>query len=306
MFIEKKIVVVGSTNTDMVVKTERFPNPGETVLGGEFLMNLGGKGANQAVAAARLGADVHFITRVGDDLFGQEAIKQLRNENIDVSGIGVDRGENSGVALITIDKNAENNIVVASGANAKLSFEDDTVLKQSINSETIVLVQLEIPQRSIEQVCHHAKEVGAVVVLNPAPASMLSDFILQTIDIVTPNQQEAEALSGIAVTDVDSAKRAAMKIHSLGPRVVIITMGAAGAFLYSAEESAFVDAYKVKAIDTTAAGDVFNGALVVGLSKGETPVRAMELASRAAAIAVTRIGAQQSAPTLSEVKSFFA
>ncbi|TDQ79796.1 ribokinase [Sphingobacterium yanglingense] len=306
MFIEKKIVVVGSTNTDMVVKTERFPNPGETVLGGEFLMNLGGKGANQAVAAARLGADVHFITRVGDDLFGQEAIKQLRNENIDVSGIGVDRGENSGVALITIDKNAENNIVVASGANAKLSFEDDTVLKKAINSETIVLVQLEIPQRSIEQVCHHAKEVGAVVVLNPAPASMLSDFILQTIDIVTPNQQEAEALSGIAVTDVDSAKRAAMKIHSLGPRVVIITMGAAGAFLYSAEESAFVDAYKVKAIDTTAAGDVFNGALVVGLSKGETPVRAMELASRAAAIAVTRIGAQQSAPTLSEVKSFFA
>lgn len=306
MFIEKKIVVVGSTNTDMVVKTERFPNPGETVLGGEFLMNLGGKGANQAVAAARLGADVHFITRVGDDLFGQEAIKQLRNENIDVSGIGVDRGENSGVALITIDKNAENNIVVASGANAKLSFEDDTVLKKAINSETIVLVQLEIPQRSIEQVCHHAKEVGAVVVLNPAPASMLSDFILQTIDIVTPNQQEAEALSGIAVTDVDSAKRAAMKIHSLGPRVVIITMGAAGAFLYSAEETAFVDAYKVKAIDTTAAGDVFNGALVVGLSKGETPVRAMELASRAAAIAVTRIGAQQSAPTLSEVKSFFA
>ncbi len=306
MFIEKKIVVVGSTNTDMVVKTDRFPNPGETVLGGEFLMNLGGKGANQAVAAARLGADVHFITRVGDDLFGQEAIKQLRNENIDVSGIGVDREENSGVALITIDKNAENNIVVASGANAKLSFEDDTVLKKMITSETIVLLQLEIPQRSIEQVCHHAKEVGAVVVLNPAPASMLSDFILQTIDIVTPNQQEAEALSGIAVTDLDSAKRAAMKIHCLGPRVVIITMGAAGAFLYAAGESAFVDAFKVKAIDTTAAGDVFNGALVVGLSKGETLVQAMELASKAAAIAVTRIGAQLSAPTLSEVKSFFA
>lgn len=305
MLIKKRIVVVGSTNTDMVVKTERFPDPGETVLGGEFFMNLGGKGANQAVAAARLGAEVHFITKVGDDVFGQNAIKQLKKENIDASAIAIDPNENSGVALITVDKNGENNIVVASGANAALNFDDSDVLERTITSDTIVLMQLEIPLSTIEQVCLFAKEKGATIVLNPAPATTLSESILKSVDIITPNQREAEMLSGIAVTDEETAKLAAAKISSIGPKVVLITMGAQGAYLYTKDVSTFMQAYKVTAVDTTAAGDVFNGALVVGLSKGESLPEAMDLACKAAALAVTRIGAQASAPTLAEVELFF-
>ncbi|MBL1407621.1 ribokinase [Sphingobacterium faecale] len=305
MLIKKRIVVVGSTNTDMVVKTERFPHPGETVLGGEFFMNLGGKGANQAVAAARLGAEVQFITKVGDDLFGQDAIKQLRNENIDASAIAIDRKRSSGVALITVDKNGENNIVVASGANAALNFEDNMVLEKTITADTIVLVQLEIPLATIEQVCGFAKKRGATVVLNPAPATTLSAGIMQAVDIITPNQQEAEMLSGIAVIDEKTAKLAAIKISSLGPKAVLITMGSKGAYLYENGDAKFMEAYKVVAVDTTAAGDVFNGALVVGLSRGESVSEAMDLACKSAALAVTRIGAQASAPTLSEVELFF-
>lgn len=304
MISQKKIIVVGSTNTDMVVKTDRFPLPGETVLGGKFFMNLGGKGANQAVAAARLSADVQFISCVGDDIFGQQAIHQLAKENIDVSAVSIDALENSGVALITVDKHAENNIVVASGANSKLDFDNNQGLKDAITADSIVLMQLEIPLTTVEQVAVYAKEVGATVVLNPAPASALSKTILEAIAIITPNQKEAQGLSGIEVTDLATAALAAKKIRDMGPPVVVITLGKLGSYLYSDEESIFMPSYKVIAEDTTAAGDVFNGGFVVGLSRGFTSEEAMRLGAKAAAIAVTRIGAQASAPTMAELALF--
>jgi len=289
----------------MVIKTNHFPNPGETVLGGQFYMNLGGKGANQAVAAARLGADVHFVTCVGDDLFGMEAVKQLRTENVQIFPMKPKQETHSGVALITIDKTGENNIVVASGANLKLDFEDTSLLEQLITEDSIVLVQLEIPIETILQVCTFAKGRGALLVLNPAPICPLPEEILSLVDIITPNQVEAKGLSGITVTDSASATLAAAKIHDMGPEHIIITMGDKGAVLFSSGEMISISGHPVDAVDTTAAGDVFNGALTMGLAKGNDILSSMTLANKAAAIAVTRIGAQSSAPTMDELDTFF-
>jgi len=304
MLINRKIIVVGSTNMDMVVRTNHFPAAGETVLGGKFYMNLGGKGANQAVAAARLGATVQFISSVGNDIFGKDALQQFKNENIDISAVRIDQNEKTGVALITVDINAENTIVVASGANENLYFDNLTELDNHISRGSIVLMQLEIPLNTIEKICVHAKEKGATVILNPAPAQMLTPAILQSLDIITPNQHEAELLSGVKVVDIHSAELAAIKLRDLGPKSVIITMGKEGAFLLTSEEKRHFPAIKVKPIDTTAAGDVFNGALVAGLSQGISLVECIVFANRAAAIAVTRQGAQDSAPTLQEMEIF--
>lgn len=304
MSLEKQIIVVGSINTDMVVMTNSFPNPGETLLAKQFLMNLGGKGANQAVAAARLGAQVTFVSKVGSDVFGTQAIDLLSQENIDVSFIDIDSTTNSGVALITVDKSGENTIVVASGANANLLYENTESFDGLINSNTILLMQLEIPISTIESLSVFAKKRKATVVLNPAPAQSLPKTVLACTDILTPNQTEAESITGIKIIDETSAHKAAKLIHEAGPKIVIITMGAKGVYVSSDNESFFMPAFRVNAVDTTAAGDVFNGALVVALSKGAPLRQAVEQACKAAAISVTRIGAQASAPTLKEIEAF--
>ncbi len=298
------IVVVGSTNTDMVIKASHFPQPGETILGGTFFMSAGGKGANQAVAAARLGGTVLFIAKTGYDIFGKQSIELFEKEGIDISGIQRDHYQPSGVALITVDDKGENCIVVAPGANAALTISDINEVKEKIENASLILVQLEIPLETVEHVAHIASSKKIKFVLNPAPAAKLSDELLKKISIITPNQKETEMLTGINVIDESSAKRAANLLRGKGIETVIITMGASGAFVFHENKYSMIRGHKVTVIDTTAAGDVFNGALVVALSEGQTMEDSVAFACKAAAISVTRLGAQASAPTREEVDSF--
>lgn len=295
------IIVIGSSNTDMVIKSPHLPMPGETILGGTFFMNAGGKGANQAVAAARLGGNVLFIAKVGDDIFGKKAVELFNKEGIDTSYVFTDDQHPSGIALINVDDHGENCIVVASGANAVLNKEDLELAKDSIANASILLLQLETPISTVEYVAAFTKENGVRVVLNPAPAAQLSDELLQNINIITPNQHEAAMLTGTEVNNIDSAKYAAKVLNGKGVETVIITLGADGALLYYKDFFTLIEAPIVQAADTTAAGDVFNGALVVALSEGKSMKHAVEYACNAAAISVTRLGAQASAPYRNEV-----
>ncbi|HVX52240.1 MAG TPA: ribokinase [Chitinophagaceae bacterium] len=290
------IVVAGSSNTDMVIKTAHLPAPGETVLGGSFFMNAGGKGANQAVAAARLGGDVTFIAKLGDDIFGKQALHLFNDEGIKTGGIVVDTQNPSGIALITVDGKGENCIAVASGANAALLPADINAVENLIAGANIILMQLEIPVETVEHITMLAKKHNKKVVLNPAPACMLGNALLKNIDIITPNQTEAEVLTGIEVTDQTSALAAAIALQEKGINQVIITMGAYGALVRDGKAFDFIRAPKVDAVDTTAAGDVFNGALAVALCEGVNIFEAAGFACKAAAISVTRLGAQASAP----------
>ncbi|MFD1629894.1 ribokinase [Pseudopedobacter beijingensis] len=301
---QSRIIVIGSSNTDMVVRTEHFPQPGETVLGNEFLMNPGGKGANQAVAAARLGGNVVFICKIGDDLFGESSIKLLKEEGININHVLIDNQLPSGVALITIDKKGENNIVVAPGANAALSVENIKDLDTLISTDTLLLMQLEIPLNTVKQVVLDAYEKGAKIVLNPAPACELPEEIYQKLHLITPNEKEASMLTGIQVKDINSAKEAAEILIAKGVKNVVITLGAKGALAIFNGECLFTEAKVVNAIDTTAAGDVFNGALVVALNEGKHIKEALEFAVEASAISVTRLGAQSSAPYRNELESY--
>jgi ribokinase len=296
-----RILVIGSSNTDMVIKTEKLPAPGETILGGTFLMNPGGKGANQAVAAARLGGKVTFITKRGNDLFGNQAVGLLMREGIDTQFIVKDLEFPSGVALITVDSQGENSIVVAPGSNGRLS-EDDIPTSVFENTKfDILLLQLEIPIKTVEYSAITASEQGIKVILNPAPACKLPDRLLQNTWLITPNETEAEAITGTEITDISSAYRAAVLIQQKGVKNVIITLGEMGAYIKSANFTGLVPGIKVTPVDTTAAGDVFNGALAVALSEEKDLQEAVAFANKAAAISVTRLGAQASAPYRSEV-----
>lgn len=299
----KKILVVGSSNTDMVIKTQNFPAPGETILGGKFLMNAGGKGANQAVAAARLGGLVTFVGKIGDDIFGKQAVQQLEDEGINVDYVAVDSENPSGVAMITVDQKGENSIVVASGSNGTLSPADFDKAMTELEESEFVLMQLETPIPTVEHIARKATQKQKKVILNPAPAAQLSGELLQNLYIITPNETEAELLTGIKVTDEKSALNAATVLHEKGVEIVIITMGAAGAFLLLDGNSEIIKAPKVEAIDTTAAGDTFNGALVVALSEGRTIQESIAFANKAASISVTRIGAQSSVPFRKEISN---
>ena len=302
---KNNILVVGSSNTDMMIKTEHLPRPGETVLGGSFFMNPGGKGANQAVAIARLGGQIAFICKTGSDIFGHQSHQLFEEEGIDTSYIFSDAKNPSGVALITVDENAENCIVVASGANANLSPENLTKAEEAIDDAEFVLMQLEIPINTVEFVAETAFGKGKKVILNPAPAQALSKQLLENLYLITPNETEAELISGVKITDEQSTIEAAKKIADMGVDNVIITLGSKGAFVYSSDVSEFVSAVKVKAIDTTAAGDIFNGALVVALAENNRSlIDAVRFACKASAISVTRIGAQSSAPYRNEVDIF--
>jgi ribokinase len=299
----KKIVVVGSCNTDMVIKADRLPIPGETILGGEFFMNPGGKGANQAVAASRLGGNVTLISKTGNDVFGRQSVTLYNAENIKTDYIFSDSKNPSGVALITVDSFGENCIVVASGANASLCRADIDKATEEIESSDLVLMQLEIPIDTVEYVAEMANNKGVKVILNPAPARALSDKLLKNLYIIIPNKSEAEILSGIKVTDLESAKQAAKIISDKGVDIVVITLGAQGALIKEHDNYQFVEAVRVEAIDTTAAGDVFCGTVCVGLSEGKSILEAVQMAAKASAITVTRMGAQSSIPYRSELAS---
>ena len=299
--VMSKIVVIGSSNTDMVIQSEHLPAPGETILGGEFFMNPGGKGANQAVAAAKLGGDVVFVARVGDDIFGQEAVAGFKLEGINTDFIVTDPEQPSGVATIMVDAKGENCIAVASGANNMLSPADVDQAMAQVDAADVLLMQLETPIETIEYVASLGSEKGKTVILNPAPAQALSDELLAKIDVITPNETEAEMLTGINVENLADAEKAAQALRDKGIGTVIITMGSQGAFVLSDSFTGMVATRKVEAVDTTAAGDTFNGALAVGMANGQAIEEALAFANKAATISVTRLGAQASVPSLAEL-----
>jgi ribokinase len=291
-----RILVIGSSNTDMVIKTEKIPSPGETILGGTFLLNPGGKGANQAVAASRLGGKVTFIAKRGNDLFGNQAIGIFMREGIDTQYVVKDPDLPSGVALIIVDSTGENSIVVAPGSNGNLQKEDIPMKIFESKRFGVLLLQLEIPVATVEFAAEAAMQNGMKVILNPAPAQILPESLLKKIWLATPNEVEAEELTGINITDLNSVEKAASRLIEMGAKNVIITLGETGAYIKSEDFTGLVPGIRVNAIDTTAAGDVFNGALTVALCDGKSLKEAVIYANKAAAISVTRMGAQASAP----------
>ena len=295
-----KIIIVGSANTDMVVKAKTLPLPGETILGGEFFMNAGGKGANQAVAAARLGGDVLLVAKVGDDIFGKQTIEGLQKEKINTGFIFIDKTAPSGTALINVNAQGENCIVVAPGANANLLPADIAKVK-GMEAAQILLMQLEIPITTIEQVAKNAKQNHQKMIINPAPAQKLSDELLNGLFLLTPNETEASILTGIHVVDEKSAAEAANIFLTKGVQNVIITLGKQGAYFQNYEEHFLVAAPIVEALDTTAAGDTFSGAMAVAITEDKSWKQAIEFAVKAASIAVTRLGAQASVPYRNEI-----
>ncbi len=302
--MSNRIVVVGSSNTDMIIKVHTIPKPGETVIGGRFSTAPGGKGANQAVAAARAGGNVSFIARVGNDMFGKQAIEGFRADRIDVSRVIVDPSAPSGVASIFVDAQGQNSIAVASGANANLSPQDIQKAADLIASADILVMQLETPVETVRAAAQIARDSNVTVILNPAPAQPLDDELLRCISILTPNESEAQLLTGIPVDSPQTAQKAADILSARGVKVVIITMGEKGALLATQNASAFVPGFKVDAVDATAAGDVFNGALAVAIAEGTPLPKAIRFANAAAALSVTKLGAQPSAPTRTAVERF--
>lgn len=302
--MKPKIVVVGSSNTDMIVKLPHLPKPGETVIHGSFAMAAGGKGANQAVAAARAGGEVSLLTKVGNDLFGNQALEGFKKEGLHTEYVSIDPSSRSGVALIFVDERGENSIGVASGANNEFHPSDLSQALDLISSADILLVQLEIPLSTVEAAMRCAADAGVRVILNPAPARTLEAEALRFASVITPNQTEAEALSGVPIIDDRSLETAAKALLSKGVETVVITLGKRGAFVAEAGTFETIPAPVVNPIDTTAAGDVFNGALAVSIGEGVDVRGAVRFANAAAALSVQKLGAQPSAPGRSEIVDF--
>ena len=297
----QKIIVIGSSNVDLTARVRTLPRPGETIGGARLHQANGGKGANQAVAAARLGADVTFLTCLGNDANGEMLSAQFAAEGIDTSKIKFSATP-TGTALIFVDDNAENCIAVAPGSNNDLLPADVEGIRDSISGAAYMLLQLEIPMPTVDKAILLADEAGVRTILNPAPMAPLSDGILKHVWLLTPNQTEAHSLTGIAVNDEEDARKAADALLSKGVGNVIITMGSKGSLVCTPWETTFVPARKVKAVDTTGAGDVYNGALVAALAEGKSLVSAARIATAASAVAVTRMGAQTSAPHRNELE----
>jgi ribokinase len=295
------VIVVGSANTDMILKCERLPLAGETILGGDFAMAAGGKGANQAVAAVRLGAEVTFVTRLGRDWMGNRAEASYLNEGIHCDFISREDNAASGVALIMVDASGENLIGVAPGANATLAPEHVASAEAAIRAANVLLVQLEIPLDTVAEAIRLANKWNARVILNPAPARELPAEFYQDA-IVTPNETEAARLTGIEVVTQEDAERAAKQLLDLGARAVVMTLGERGALLATQAQMRIIPGFPVQPVDTTAAGDAFNGGLAVALARGENLPDAVRYACAVGALAVTKFGAQPSLPTASEVK----
>ena len=297
--MKQKILVIGSSNTDMVFKTNEFPQPGETVLGQTFLMNPGGKGANQAVAAARLGSKVRFITKLGEDIFGKQSLEGFEKEGLDLDFVLKTPHFPSGVASIVVNGRGENQIIVASGANMDLKPSDltDIIFEEA----GLVLIQLEIPLETVRYIIEKCKSRNSKVILNPAPAQKLDDELLDGLYLITPNETETEILTGILPDDLNSLKAASLYLHDKGVENVIITLGKQGVYLSNNFYQQIIPSEEVVAVDTTAAGDVFNGAVTTALSEGKDWVEACQFACKASAISVTRMGAQSSAPYQHEI-----
>ena len=299
---KKKIVIVGSANTDMVISADHFPLPGETLMGTNFMTNFGGKGANQAVAAARLGGQTVFIGKVGNDNFGTSIISNLESEGINVSHLYTTQKTSTGVALITTIPSGENSIIVNAGANGQLTADDVRDSEEVIAEAGTVLMQLETPVAALTEAAKLGKKHGAFTVLNPAPASLLPHELLENIDLLIPNETEASSISGVEIKDESTAMEAISAIQGMGVKNVIITVGSKGAIAKVDGKMIMVPAFKVKAIDTTAAGDTFCGALCVALSEGKDIEAAIRFGNKASSVSVTRKGAQLSIPQRKELE----
>jgi ribokinase len=300
------ILVVGSSNTDMIITLDRLPKPGETLMGRRFVTAAGGKGANQAVGAARAGGRVTLVARLGRDMFGDQALAGFIKDGINTDFIQRDRDLPSGAALIFVAKAGENCIAVASGANGKLCPADVRRARPAFAHAAVLLTQLETPLPTVQAAVDLAAACGMRVILNPAPARPLPDRLLRRVFLITPNETEAGLLTGIRVDGAAAAARAADKLLARGVQAVIITLGAKGAFAAYQGRRQLVPGFKMKAVDTTAAGDVFNGALAVALAEGQPMAQAIRFANAAAAISVTRLGAQPSAPKRGEIMRLLA
>jgi ribokinase len=300
------VIVAGSINMDLVVVSERLPKAGETVLGGTFCQNPGGKGANQAVACARLGIDTRFISAVGDDSFGKELLSTLKKYKVVTKFVKTVKKVSSGTAIIGVDKSAENQIIVAPGANYCISPADIKKSAMAFKGASVLLLQLEIPMETVLTAGKAGKKAGLKVVLNPAPACKIPEEIFPMLDYIIPNQTESGLLSGVKVTDNASTIKAAQKLLHKGVGNVLVTLGSKGVMLVNKDGVKSFTANKVKAVDTTAAGDAFCGGLCSALAMGYTQEEAIQFAQKVGALAVTKQGAQQSMPSLAEVKKFAA
>ncbi|WP_394166400.1 ribokinase [Photobacterium piscicola] len=301
-----KLVVLGSVNADHVLQVPSFPRPGETLHGRNYQVIPGGKGANQAVAAARLHADIGFIACVGDDSFGINIRENFRMDGIDITAVKMEPNCPTGIAMIQVSDCGENSICLSAEANAKLTASAIEADLDRIRDADYLLMQLETPLCGIEKAAQVAKDANTIVILNPAPARVLSDELLACVDMITPNETEAEVLTGVTVTDAESAQQAANILHAKGIKTVMITLGAKGVWLSQDGCGDIIAGFNVEVTDTTAAGDTFNGAFVTGLLDGLALESAIKFAHAAAAISVTRFGAQTSIPTRKEVEDFLA
>ncbi len=302
----KKILVIGSTNVDFLIKTDKLPALGETVTGGIFMQNFGGKGANQAVGAARAGGDVTFVTCLGKDLYAEELVRSFRNDGMDTQYVFTDQEMATGSALIMLDKNGNNYLSVAPGANFRLTpVHIDKALNVLMAAEIIIL-QMEIPFETTAYIFELAEKYNKKVLFNLAPARPFDADVLKHTHAFVVNEVEASMVTGLQVETDTEVRSAANILLAMGPEIVVITLGARGSFIASAGYQQFVPAFKVKAVDTTAAGDVYCGSLAVALVEGKSPVEAVRFAGAASAISVTRLGAQPSAPNRKEIEAFLA
>jgi ribokinase len=301
-----RICVVGSANVDLTFRTPRLPKPGETLAGHAFHLGMGGKGANQAVAAARLGAEVALIARVGNDTFGQEAIRRYRAEGLDATFVRQDANCPTGTAAIVVDDAAENCIIVVAGANARLSQEDVRDASAVIQNADVLLCQLETPLEATLEAFRLARAAGVRTVLTPAPVTALPDQLLHLCDLCVPNETEMELLVGRKVDSQGDAQSAADMLRERGVQTVVVTMGGRGALLLDAESATHISAVEVAAVDPTGAGDAFTAALAVWLAEGFSLRDAARQASIVGALTATRIGTQAAFPSLAEVNKWMA
>jgi len=293
------ILVIGSLNADLVVRAPRFPAPGETISGEDLAIIPGGKGANQAVAAARQGAQVSMLGRVGSDSFGPTLTQNLQTNNVDTTHVYTDASA-TGTAIIVVDASGQNSIVLSPGANGKVTLADVDAFP--FQEEKMLLLQLEIPLETVTHAASLARQNGLRVILNPAPARPIPDSLLADVDILIPNESELQLLSGQSVTDTDSAKAAAHILLEKGVKTVIVTLGANGALLVTDEKTTHVSTFKVDVVDTTAAGDAFISGLAAALLKGKSLEEAVHYGNASGALAATKFGAQPSLPTQNEVE----
>lgn len=301
----KKITVVGSLNMDLVINTPRVPQMGETIMGSGFMTVPGGKGANQAVAAARLGGNVHMVGCLGDDIFGHNLLDNLKTNNVNVENVKLIDGVSTGIAVITVCE-GDNSIILESGANFKIDCDMINKIESVIAESFIVLVQLEIPQEVVECVVDIANRNNVKVLLNPAPARKLSDELLPKVDIFTPNESECELITGLPVKSIEGAKQAVTFLRKKGVQNVIITMGKNGVVYNSGESIIHKPVPKVKVVDTTAAGDSFSGAVAVALAEGKSIDEAVDFGNKVGTLTVMKKGAQISLPSRTDVDSFEA